>query len=68
MSTVQEIKQAIESLSPNERVQLERLLVESVSPATRSAALPDQAARRHAILGHKVLPNLVLEARDAAHA
>jgi hypothetical protein len=68
MSTVQEIKQAIESLTPAERIELERLLLEVVPSTLESPKLPDQAERRKAILGDRVLPNLVLEARSTAKA
>jgi hypothetical protein len=66
MSTVQEIKAAIEMLSLNERAELERLLRETgVSQPARSVTLPNQAARRRRILGDKILPNMVLEEREA---
>jgi len=65
MSTVSEIKAAIESLSPEERAELERLLRGDISKSSARPPLPDQAARRRRILGDKVLPNLVLEARHS---
>ncbi|MBM3891636.1 MAG: hypothetical protein FJ388_21190 [Verrucomicrobia bacterium] len=62
MSTVQEIKTAIEALTPQERAELERMLHQpAAEPPT--VRLPDYAARRRRILGEKVLPNLVIEAR-----
>jgi hypothetical protein len=67
MSTVQEIKAAIETLSPAEREELERLLHQSPSPAS-PLPLPDQAARRRRIFGDRVLPNLILEARESESA
>jgi hypothetical protein len=63
MSTVQEIKAAIAALSPAERAELERVLRKPVR-ATKRLKLPDQAARRRRIFGDRVLPNLVLEARE----
>lgn len=65
MSTVNEIKAAIESLSPAERAELERLLREDTAKSSARPQLPDQAARRRRILGDKVLPNVVLEARHS---
>ena len=65
MITVNEIKATIESLSPEERAELERLLREDISKSSARRQLPDQAARRRRILGDKVLPNLVLEARHS---
>ena len=62
MSTVQEIKTAIESLSPAAREELERLLRPPAAPAG-NAPLPDYAERRRRIFGDRVLPNLVIEAR-----
>jgi hypothetical protein len=67
MSTVLEIKAAIETLSPAEREELERLLHQS-PPAAAPLPLPDQAARRRRIFGDRVLPNLVLEARESESA
>ena len=68
MSTVTEIKRAIETLTPEERTELERLLRESPPPAAPSRPLPDQSARRRRIFGDKVLPNLILESREAESA
>lgn len=68
MSTVKEIKQAIEALTPAERAELEHLLRESPQPARPSRKLPDQSARRRRIFGNKVLPNLILESREAESA
>ena len=67
MSAVNEIKTAIGTLSSQERAELERWLREQAAqPSSPSGIrLPDQAARRRRILGDKVLPNLVLEARHA---
>jgi hypothetical protein len=65
MSTVDEIKAAIESFPPEERAELERLLREGIPKSSARAQLPDQAARRRRILGDKVLPNLVLEERHS---
>jgi hypothetical protein len=66
MSSVQEIKAAIETLSPDERAELERSLRENGVPQSpHSIDLPNQAARRRRILGEKVLPNMVLLEREA---
>ena len=65
MSTLDEIKAAIQSLSPEERAELKRLLREQGGKASEIHRVPDQAARRRRILGDKVLPNLILEARDS---
>ncbi len=67
MSTLLEIKAAIETLSPAEREDLERLL-HPPPPAAAPLPLPDQAARRRRIFGDRVLPNLVLEARESESA
>jgi len=65
MSTVEEIKTAIESLTPPERAELERLLLrEPGGQASMTVALPNQAERRQRILGDKVLPNYALLARE----
>ena len=66
MSTVLEIKTAIETLTPEQRAELEQLLRESSDRPATPAALPDQTARRRRILGDKVLPNYVLLAREGA--
>ena len=64
MSTVEKIKAAIEALTLEERAELERLLNEPAkAPAEAKLPLPDYAARRRRIMGDKVWPNLVLEAR-----
>ena len=68
MSTVKEIKAAIEALAPEERAELERLLREPATQPTSPLTLPDQAARRRRIFGNKVLPNLVIEARESEAA
>ena len=68
MSTLPEIKAAIEGLSPTERAELERMLREPARSSLPTLKLPDQAARRRRILGDKVLPNLVIEARQAESA
>jgi hypothetical protein len=66
MITLQEIKGAIKTLSLDERVELEHLLREqSLSQSLQRMDLPDQGARRRRILGDKILPNLVLEEREA---
>ena len=67
MSTVQEIKAAIETLTPAERQELECSLRQS-SSATEALSLPDKGARRRRIFGDRVLPNLVLEAREQERA
>lgn len=66
MSTVLEIKTAIETLTPGQRAELEQLLRESSDRPSAPPPLPDQAARRRRILGDKVLPNYVLLAREGA--
>lgn len=66
MSTVLEIKSAIEALTPAQRAELDRLLHESSQRPAAAAALPDQAARRRRIFGDKQLPNYVLVAREGA--
>jgi hypothetical protein len=64
MSTVQEIKTAIDRLSPGERAELERMLQGSAKTPPQTLKLPDQAERRRQIFGDKVLPNYVLLARE----
>jgi hypothetical protein len=65
MSTIQEIKAAIETLSPAERAELERLLHQPTEPVgEKRLPLPDYAARRRRIFGNRILPNAVLEARE----
>ncbi len=65
MSTVQEIKAAIEALTPAQRLELEQVLHQPVPPVTAARSpLPDYAARRRRIMGDKVYPNPVLEARE----
>jgi len=64
VSTVQEIKAAIAALSPAERAELDRAL-HKPSRVGKRLKLPDQAARRRRIFGNRVLPNLVLEARES---
>ena len=65
MSTIQEIKAAIESLTPTQRAELERMLHQPVEPMDeKRLPLPDYAARRRRIMGDKVYPNPVLEARE----
>lgn len=64
MSTVLEIKTAIETLTPEQRMELEQLLRGSSDRPPPTPPLPDQAARRRHILGDKVLPNYVLLARE----
>lgn len=65
---MKEIKASIDALTPQERSELERLLSEPVPSAPVPLKLPDQAARRHRIFGDKVLPNLVIEARESEAA
>ena len=67
MRTVQEIKAAIDTLPSIEREKLDSLLRETGVPESpRAVQLPDQAARRRRILGNKVLPNMVLQEREAS--
>jgi len=66
MSTVEKLKTAIESLSPPERAELERLLREPRGETPKTIVLPNQAERRKRIFGDKVLPNFVLLAREGA--
>jgi hypothetical protein len=66
MSTVAEIKAAIAALSPAKRAELQDwLLAQAERPAPTRTKVPDQSARRRRILGTKVLPNIVVEARHA---
>ena len=66
MSTIQEIKAAIEALAPAQRAELERLLHQPTEPVTeKPLPLPDYAACRRRIFGDRVLPNAVLEARGS---
>jgi hypothetical protein len=66
MTTVQEIKAAIDTLSSAERARLESLLRGTgMSESPPAVKLPDQAARRRRILGDKILPNMVLQEREA---
>jgi hypothetical protein len=65
MSTIQEIKAAIESLTPAQRAELDHLLRQPAEPLDeKKLLLPDYAARRRRIMGDKVYPNPVLEARE----
>ena len=66
MSTVDKLRTEIESLSPAERAELERLLREPRVETPKTIALPNQAERRKRIFGEKVLPNFVLLAREGA--
>ncbi len=68
MSTLEEIKAAIEALTPAEREELECSLRQSSSAKEETLPLPDQGARRRRIFGDRVLPNLVLEAREQERA
>jgi hypothetical protein len=68
MNTLQDIKQAITTLTASERAEVEWLLHEPSSPVILATKLPDQPARRRAVLGNKVLPNMVMGARDEAAA
>jgi hypothetical protein len=77
MSNVLEIETALRQLSPQERWEIARWLLDDLQEATISAAqgegsgdkagrtpsLPDYSARRRRIFGSKVLPNMVLLAR-----
>ncbi|MCI0536025.1 MAG: hypothetical protein L0Z50_12435 [Verrucomicrobiales bacterium] len=65
MSRLNEIKEAIDALSAQERAELERWFRQDSAEVLGQPRLPDQAARRRRILGDKVLPNLVLEARHS---
>jgi hypothetical protein len=49
VSTVEKIKMQIESLSPHERAELERMLREPRVGGPKTIVLPDQAARRKRI-------------------
>ena len=65
MSTIQEIKAAIEALAPAQRTELAHWLHghgELVDE--KRLPLPDYAARRRRIFGRRILPNAVLEARE----
>jgi hypothetical protein len=65
VSTIQEIKAAIEALTQAQRVELERILRQPGEPVDeKRLPLPDYAARRRRIMGDKVYPNPVLEARE----
>ena len=68
MSTVKEIKDAIEALPPSERAELERLLREPVRSPAGTPPFPDYAERRRRIFGERVLPNIVLKARESESA
>jgi hypothetical protein len=69
-----EIEKALRGLSPHDRWQIAHWLLEDLetnghAPGGAEAihaptVLPDYAARRRRIFGEKVLPNLVLVARD----
>jgi hypothetical protein len=77
MSRVLEIEQALRQMSPEDRWEIARWLLEDLQkhPSSRAQAessgdntqaavqLPDYAARRRRIFGSKVLPNMVLAAR-----
>jgi hypothetical protein len=66
MSTIQEIKAAIEALSPAQRAELERLLQQPAKLlAEKVVPQPDCAARRRRIFGNRVHPNPVLEVRGS---
>ena len=76
MSKVQEIESALRELPPQEKWVVARWLLDEldetiagkadVSPANggHTPPLPDYAARRRRIFGDKVLPNMVLVARE----
>jgi hypothetical protein len=68
VSKLQEIKDTIEKLSAVERKELDQLLRESSKLPAPPRPLPDQAARRRRIFGAKVLPNMVLLARESESA
>ena len=75
--SVLEIELALRQMPPHERWEVARWLLEhlqestaqpgavndSAKPSAPIPSLPDYSARRHRILGNKVLPNLVLDAR-----
>ena len=73
MSTVTEIESALKELPLPEAQKLAQWLqryvdqqtADKTTPAIQaSLKLPDDAARRRGILGDKILPNMVLLARD----
>jgi hypothetical protein len=77
MNSVLEIEMALRQLSPEERWEIARWLLEDLQESNLSHAeskdlgdngggtppLPDYSARRRRIFGSKVLPNMVLVAR-----
>ena len=73
MSTVTEIERALKELPLQEAQKLAQWLqryldqqtAADTAPASQgSVRLPDYAARRRAILGDKVLPNMVMLGRE----
>lgn len=68
MNTLQQIKAAIDRLPPEQREEPERMLRQPSQTPSPALELPDRAARGRRILGDKVLPNLVIEARQAKSA
>jgi hypothetical protein len=76
MSRVQEIESALRQLPPQEKWEVARWLLDELDETTGGKAavstpngghtpqLPDYAARRRRIFGDKVLPNMVLLARE----
>jgi hypothetical protein len=73
MSTVAEIESALKKLPLQHAEQVaqwledylkQQSLTKSAPTATQPVKLPDYAARRRQIFGEKVLPNMVLLARE----
>jgi hypothetical protein len=78
MSSVLEIEKALQQLPREERWEIARWLLDDLHESTLSNGdgksaevadqmtqpLPDYSARRRRIFGSKVLPNMVLAARD----
>ena len=70
MTSVIEIEAALHQLPQQEKWQIARWLLDDLEangdlPASLTPRpLPDYAARRRRIFGNKVLPNLVLAARE----
>lgn len=71
MNSVLDVEKALRQLTPEDRWEVVRWLLEDLQEHAASRAtdqstppLPDYSARRHRIFGDKVLPNMVLAARD----
>jgi hypothetical protein len=78
MNGVLEIEMALRQLSPQERWEVARWLLDDLQDGALSQAegngstdngrqtppLPDYSARRRRVFGNKVLPNMVLLARE----